>query len=127
MTARPSFTSGQTFTAAQANNLAESIVAVNAQGTATSYTLQSSDAGKLITFTGGSATVTIPTAASSGLAIGDQVNVAQLGTAQVTFGTASGVTLVSDGTARKTKGQYAVATCVQYDTNSWLLLGNIKA
>lgn len=127
MTARPSFTSGQTFTAAQANNLAESIVAVNAQGTATSYTLQSSDAGKLITFTGNAATVTIPTIATSGLAIGDQINVAQLGTAQVTFGTASGVTLVSDGTARKTKGQYAVATCVQYDTNAWLLLGNIKA
>jgi len=127
MTARPSFTSGQTFTASQANNLAESIVAVNAQGTATSYTLQSSDAGKLVTFTGGAATVTIPTVASSGLAIGDQINVAQLGTGQVTFGTASGVTLDSDGTARKTKGQYAVATCVQYDTNAWLLLGNIKA
>ena len=127
MTARPSFTSGQTFTAAQANNLAEAIVAVNAQGTATSYTLQSSDAGKLITFTGGSATVTIPTIATSGLAIGDQINVAQLGSAQITFGTATGVTLVSDGTARKTKGQYAVATCVQYDTNAWLLLGNIRA
>lgn len=125
MTARPSFTSGQTFTAAQANNLAESIVAVNAQGTATSYTLQSSDAGKLITFTGGAATVTIPTAASSGLAIGDQVNFAQLGASQITIGTATGVTLVSDSGARKTKGQYAVATCVQYDTNAWILLGNI--
>lgn len=124
MTARQSFSAGQVFTAAQANGLAEAIVAVNAQGTATSYTLQASDAGKLITFTGGSATITIP---SSVLAVGDQVNVAQLGTDQITFGTASGVTLVSDGTARKTKGQYAVATCVQYDTNAWLLLGNIKA
>jgi hypothetical protein len=124
MTARQSFSSGQVFTAAQANGLAEAIVAINAQGTATSYTLQASDAGKLITFTGGSATITIP---SGVLAIGDQVNVAQLGTSQVTFGTASGVTLVSDGTAQKTKGQYAVATCVQYDTNAWLLLGNIKA
>ena len=124
MTARQSFTSGQVFTAAQANALAEATVAVNAQGTATAYTLQATDAGKLITFTGGSATVTIPL---SILAIGDQVNVAQLGTAQVSFGTAAGVTLVSDGTARKTKGQYAVATCVQYTTNEWLLLGNIKA
>jgi|688.fasta_scaffold672380_2 hypothetical protein len=124
MTARQSFTVGQTFTAAQANGLAEAAIAVNAQGTATSYTLLATDAGKLITFTGGSATITIP---SSVLDIGDQVNVAQLGTAQVTFGTASGVTLVSDGTARKTKGQYAVATCVQYDTNAWLLLGNIAS
>jgi hypothetical protein len=124
MTARQSFTSGQVFTSDQANALAEATVAVNAQGTATSYTLLATDAGKLITFTGGSATITIP---SSVLAVGDQVNVAQLGTAQVTFGTASGVTLVSDGTARKTKGQFAVATCVQYTTNEWLLLGNIKA
>jgi hypothetical protein len=124
MTARQSFTSGSVFTAAQANALAEATVAVNAQGSNTTYTLLASDAGKLITFTGGSATITIP---SNVLAVGDQVNVAQLGTAQVTFGTASGVTLVSDGTARKTKGQYAVATCVQYTTNEWLLLGNIKA
>lgn len=126
MTARQSFTSGQTFTAAQANALAESTIAVNAQGTATSYTLATTDAGKLITFTGNAATVTIPTNATVALAIGDQINIAQLGTAQVTIGTASGVTLVSDGGKTKTKGQYAVATCVQYAANSWLLLGNIS-
>lgn len=125
MTARPSFTSGQTFTAAQANSLAEAIVSVNSQGTATSYTLASSDAGKLITFSGGSATVTIPTASSSGLAIGDQVNVLQLGTTQVTIGTATGVTLVSEGSKRRTKGQYAVVTCVQYSADAWVLLGNL--
>ena len=125
MTARPSFTSGQTFTAAQANNLAEAIVAVNTQGTATSYTFATTDAGKLITFSGGSATVTIPTNASVGMAVGDQVNILQLGTAQVTIGTATGVTLVSDGAKRKTKGQYAVVTCVQYSADAWVLLGNL--
>jgi hypothetical protein len=125
MTARPTFTFGQQFTSAQANNLAEAIVAVNAQGTSTSYTLASTDAGKLITFSGGSATVTIPTAANSSLAIGDQINILQLGTAQVTVGTATGVTLVSDGSKRKTKGQYAVVTCVQYSADAWVLLGNL--
>ena len=124
MTARQVFTSGQTFTAAQANALAEATVAVNAQGTATSYTLALTDAGKLITFTGNAATVTIPTNATVALAIGDQINVAQLGTAQVTIGTASGVTLVSAGSKTKTNGQYAVVTAVQYSANSWLLLGN---
>lgn len=124
MTARPSFTSGQTFTAAQANSLAEAIIAVNAQGTATSYTLGTADAGKLITFTGGAATVTIPTNSTAALAVGDQVNIAQLGTSQVTIGTASGVTLVSEGNKTKTKGQYAVVTVVQYAANSWLLVGN---
>jgi hypothetical protein len=124
MTARQVFTSGQTFTAAQANALAEATVAVNAQGTATSYTLALTDAGKLVTFTGGSATVTIPTNATVAFAVGDQINIAQLGTAQITMGTASGVTLVSAGSKTKTNGQYAVVTVVQYTANSWLLLGN---
>ncbi len=124
MTARQVFTSGQTFTAAQANALAEATIAVNAQGTATSYTLALTDAGKLVTFTGGSATVTIPTNATVAFAVGDQINIAQLGTAQITMGTASGVTLVSAGSKTKTNGQYAVVTVVQYTANSWLLLGN---
>lgn len=124
MTARQVFSSGQTFTASQANALAEATVAVNAQGTATSYTLALTDAGKLITFTGAAATVTIPANSSVALAVGDQINIAQLGTAAVTVGTASGVTLQSQGGKTKTNGQYAVVTCVQYTANSWLLLGN---
>ncbi len=125
MTARQSFSSGQTFTAAQANALAEATVAVNAQGTATAYTLALTDAGKLVTFSGAASTVTIPTNASVAFAIGDQINIAQLGTAQVTIGTASGVTLQSNGSKTKTNGQFAVVTCVQYTANTWLLLGNI--
>ena len=124
MTARQVFTSGQTFTAAQANALAEATVAVNAQGTATSYTLALTDAGKLVTFTGAAATVTIPLNSTVAFAVGDQINIAQLGTAQITMGTASGVTLVSAGSKTKTNGQYAVVTVVQYTANSWLLLGN---
>ena len=124
MTARQSFSIGQVFTAAQANALAEANLAVNAQGTATSYTLALTDAGKLITFTGAAATVTIPTNASVALAVGDQINIAQLGTAQITIGAAGGVSLVSAGSKTKTNGQYAVVTVVQYTANSWLLLGN---
>lgn len=108
------------------NAVAEANLAVNAQGTATAYTLALTDAGKLITFTGAASTVTIPLNATVAFGVGDQVNIAQLGTAQVTIGTASGVTLVSSGSKTKTNGQYAVATLVQYTTNSWLLLGNIS-
>ena len=125
MTARQSFTSGQVFTAAQANALAEATVAVNAQGTATSSTLALTDAGKLVTCTGAASTVTIPLNSTIAFAVGDQINIAQLGTAQITIGTASGVTLQSEGSKTKTKGQFAVVTCVQYTTNSWLLLGNL--
>ena len=125
MTARQSFSSGQTLTAAQMNAVAEANIAVNAQGTATAYTLALTDAGKLVTFSGAASTVTIPTNASVAFAIGDQINIAQLGTAQVTIGTASGVTLQSNGSKTKTNGQFAVVTCVQYTANTWLLLGNI--
>jgi hypothetical protein len=124
MTARQTFTSGQTLTAAQMNAVAEANLAVNAQGTATSYTLALTDAGKLVTFTGAAATVTIPLNSTVAFAVGDQINIAQLGTAQITMGTASGVTLVSAGSKTKTNGQYAVVTVVQYTANSWLLLGN---
>jgi hypothetical protein len=124
MTARQTFSSGQVLTAAQMNAVAEANLAVNAQGTATSYTLALTDAGKLVTFTGAAATVTIPTNATVAFAVGDQINIAQLGTAQITMGTASGVTLVSAGAKTKTNGQYAVVTVVQYTANSWLLLGN---
>jgi hypothetical protein len=106
------------------NAVAEANLAVNAQGTATSYTLALTDAGKLVTFTGAAATVTIPLNSTVAFAVGDQINIAQLGTAQITMGTASGVTLVSAGSKTKTNGQYAVVTVVQYTTNSWLLLGN---
>ncbi len=127
MTARQSFTSGQTLTAAQVNALAEANLAVNSQGTATTYTLALTDAGKLVTFSGAATTVTIPTNASVAFAIGDQINIAQLGTAQITIGTASGVTLQSTGSKTKTNGQFAVVTCVQYTANTWLLLGNLSA
>ena len=127
MTARQTFTSGQTLTAAQVNGLAEANLAVNSQGTATTYTLALTDAGKLVTFSGAATTVTIPTNASVAFAIGDQINIAQLGTAQVTIGTASGVTLQSNGSKTKTNGQFAVVTCVQYTANTWLLLGNLSA
>jgi hypothetical protein len=124
MTARQTFSSGQVLTAAQMNAVAEANLAVNAQGTATSYTLALTDAGKLVTFTGAAATVTIPLNSTVAFAVGDQINIAQLGTAQITMGTASGVTLVSAGSKTKTNGQYAVVTVVQYTANSWLLLGN---
>lgn len=127
MTARQTFTSGQTLTAAQMNAVAEANIAVNSQGTATTYTLALTDAGKLVTFSGAAATVTIPTNASVAFAIGDQINIAQLGTAQITIGTASGVTLQSNGSKTKTHSQFAVVTCVQYTANTWLLLGNTSA
>jgi hypothetical protein len=93
----------------------------------TTYTLALSDAHKLVTLNNGSAiTLTVPTNTVAPFDIGDQVNLLQLGAGQVTIGGA-GVTLRSEGSKLKTKGQYALVTLVKIDTNEWVVLGNTAA
>jgi hypothetical protein len=58
--------------------------------------------------------------------IGDQVNLLQLGAGQVTVA-GSGVTFRSEGSKLKLKGQYAMATLVKIDTDTWVLVGNVSA
>jgi hypothetical protein len=99
---------------------------LNAQ-TGTTYTLVLADAHKLVTLSNASAiTLTIPTNASVAFEIGDQVNLLQLGAGQVTVGGAS-VTIRSEGSKLKLKGQYATATLVKIDTDTWVLVGNTAA
>ena len=127
MGTRPSFSSGDVFTAANANILATSIVALNTQA-GTAYTAALTDVGKLVSFTSGTAIAfTIPANATVAFAVVDQINVYQAGTAQVTITPAATVTIRSSGSKLKTKDQYSVATCVKIDTNEWIALGNLSA
>lgn len=127
MGTRPSFSSGDVFTAANANILATSIVALNTQA-GTAYTAALTDVGKLVSFTSGTAVAfTIPANATVAFAVGDQINVYQAGTAQVTITPAATVTVRSSGAKLKTKDQYSVATCVKIDTNEWIALGNLAS
>ncbi len=127
MGTRPSFSSGDVFTAANANILATSIVALNTQA-GTAYTAALTDVGKLVSFTSGTAVAfTIPANATVAFAVGDQINVYQAGTAQVTITPAATVTIRSSGSKLKTKDQFSVATCVKIDTNEWVALGNLSA
>lgn len=127
MPVRPSFIAGQVFTAEAANTLANSLVALNTQ-TGTTYTLALTDVGKLVTINNSSAiTLTVPLNASAAFAVGDQINVAQLGAGVITFSPTAGVTIRSQGTKLKTNGQYAVATIVKIGTDEWLLIGNLVA
>jgi archaellum component FlaG (FlaF/FlaG flagellin family) len=75
--------------------------AVNAQ-TGTTYTLDSSDAGKVVTLTNASAI----TVTCSGLADGNEVVFEQLGAGQVTFATGT-LTVRHVASLTKTAGQYA--------------------
>ena len=128
--ARQTFTSGQVLTALQVSQLQANAgynIDFNPQ-IGTTYTLAATDGGKLISLSNASPiTLTIPPNSSIDFNIGDQINLYQAGTGQVTVVGGSGVTLRSEGSKTKLFGQYAMATILQVDTNVWVLLGNIAA
>ena len=127
MALRPSFTPGETLTAANMNIIANSLIAINAQ-TGTAYTIGTADVGKLVTF-GGTAneTVTIPANSSVAFAIGDQVNFLNLSTGTATFVAGGTAVIRSVGSKLKLADQYAVCTVLKIDTDAWVMLGNVKA
>jgi hypothetical protein len=127
MATRQDFTAGQILTAAELDAVATAMIAINAQ-TGTTYTTVLADDGKLITCSNASAiALTIPPNSSVAYGIGTQINIAQLGAGQVTITAGAGVTLNSAGAKLKLSAQYAVATCVKTDTNTWFVVGNLSA
>jgi hypothetical protein len=127
MATRQVFTAAQVLTAAEQNALATAMIAINAQTGAT-YTAVLTDDGKLVTMSNASAnTITIPPNSGVAFGIGTQINIAQLGAGATTIVAGSGVTLNSDGAKLKLNAQYAVATCIKTDTNTWFVVGNLKA
>lgn len=96
--------------------------------TGTSYTIVLADAQKFVTMSNASAsTWTVPPNSSVAFTIGDQVNVVQLGAGQVTITAGSGVTINSEGSKLKLKGQYAAATVLKTATDNWVAIGNLSA
>lgn len=98
-------------------------LSLNAQ-TGTTYTLVAGDSGKLVTMTNGSnSTLTLP---PSVFAVGEQINIVQMGLGQVTFAQGAGVTIVSTGatiSAPKIAKQYAAATVICTASNTFLVVG----
>jgi len=126
MATRQDFTAGQVLEATQLDAVATAMIAINAQ-TAT-YTAVLTDDGKLITMSVATANnFTVPPNSSVAFGIGTQLNIAQLSTGATTIVAGAGVTLNSDGAKLKLNAQYAVATCVKTDTNTWFVVGNLKA
>jgi hypothetical protein len=98
------------------------------QSAATTYAPASTDAQKLITFSSSSAiSFVIATDAAIPFQIGDQINILQLGTGQITISanTPATTTILSQGSKFKTNGQYAIATVVKVAANTWVALGNL--
>jgi hypothetical protein len=127
MATRQDFTAGQVLTAAQMDDVATAMIALNAQ-IGTTYTTVLADDGKLVTCDNGSAiALTIPPSSSVNYGIGTQINIMQLGAGVVTITAGVGVTLRSQGSKLKTNGQYSVATCVKIATDTWVVVGNLVA
>jgi hypothetical protein len=127
MALRPSFTPGDTLTAANMNIIANSLVAVAAE-TGTAYTIGTADVGKLVTLSNVAAqAITIPANSSVAFAIGDQVNFMNLSTGTATFSAGGTAVIRSAGSKLKLADQYAVCTVLKIDTDAWVMLGNVKA
>ncbi len=90
--------------------------------TGTSYTLLDSDNGKIVTLNNGSA---IAVALDTGLAVGFQCTLVQLGAGQVTVGGTA--TLNHSGGHGKTSGQYAEVGVKYYAADSYILSGDTAA
>ena len=128
MATRQDFTSGQVLTAAELDAVATAMIAINAQ-TGTTYTTVLADDGKLVTCdNAASIALTIPPNSSVAYGIGTQINIMQMNaTGTVTITAGAGVTLQSDGSKLKTNAQYAVATCLKIASDTWVVVGNLKA
>ena len=126
MATREVFVANQILTAAEQNALATAMIAINAQ--TASYTAVLTDDGKLVTMSNASANnFTVPPNSSVAFGIGTQLNIAQLGAGATTLVAGAGVTINSAGTKLTLDAQYAVATVVKTDTNTWFAVGNLKA
>ena len=102
-------------------------ITLNAQ-TGTTYTPVAADAqNKLITCSNAAAiTVTIP---PSLFAIGDVLNVQQIGAGQVTFAQGAGVTITSTGataTAPKLTAQYSACSVICTASNTFTVIGDLS-
>jgi hypothetical protein len=90
------------------------------------YTLALTDQGKILPFsTTSTGTVTVPLNASVTFPTGSFVNFLQSGTGPILITGASGVSIQSESSKLKLKGQYAVAGVVKTDTDTWVAFGNL--
>ena len=99
---------------------------INAQ-TGTTYTLVIGDAGKLVTSSNGSAqTIKVQPNSSVAFAVGTQIIVQNIGSANATLAQGSGVTIQSKDSNKEIDGQYAAATLIKTATDTWSLIGALK-
>jgi hypothetical protein len=93
-----------------------------------SYTLVRGDAGKLIEMGKATAqTLTVPLNSSVAFPTGTKIDIIQTGAGETTIAATGGVTINSEGSKLKLNAQWAGATLIKRATNTWILIGSLKA
>jgi hypothetical protein len=94
----------------------------------TSYDVTSDTAGKTIYMDSSSnLTVNIPIYSSVPIENYTKIDFVRGGTGNVTFSAPVGVSLVSKNLNKSISSQYAVGTILKVNTNTWLIVGDLKA
>lgn len=92
------------------------------------YTLGLTDAGKTITVNSSSnLTVTIPLNSSVPFVSGQRLDIIRIGTGEVSIAGTAGVTINSKNSNKRISSQYSGSTLIKIDTNTWVLIGDLKA
>jgi hypothetical protein len=116
------FTAGQTLTAAQMTTLQASTYNYPLSTiSASTYTILSSDAGKLLVFTNNATPVGVTFPASLGMAVGDTVEIVLAGTGTLSLIADAGVTLNSEGSLLTLGTRYARVAVVKTASNVFLV------
>ena len=98
---------------------------INAQ-TGTTYTLASSDAGKLITLNNSNPiSLTVPQDSAATIAVGTYIDLMQIGTGQVTVVAGTGATLWLSAYTAKARAQYSRFAVQKVAANTWVLFGDL--
>jgi hypothetical protein len=94
--------------------------------TAATYTISTSDAGKLLIFNRATTiTVTVPTNASDPIPVGTRFDILQKGTGQILVNPASGSVIIYSSSGLYTRAQYSGATLIKIATDTWSLVGDL--
>ena len=93
------------------------------------YNLGLADAGQtLLINSTNDVTITVPLNSAVPFAIGQRLDVVRLNTGNVTFaGATVGVTINSKNSNKKIAARYSGATLIKYDTDTWVLIGDLTA
>ena len=111
------------------NSYLVDVVEYATSSSATSYTISSSNSGRMTEFTSGTdVTITIPNDASNTTwPIGSSLELRQMGAGRLIFSVTSPATIVSTDGYLKTRTQYSSAFLEKRASNSWILTGDIDA